>query len=117
MGVPPVYKGRAGRPSHFSCLGAPIKELTILIVIVGWASRPSIGDGRDAHPTFKSVSYLIIIAYLTCLLRLSWLVNPPVQDYRSAFRGAGRVYLTCLLRLSQSSAFREMQKLDRSPQD
>ncbi|MCC3508515.1 MAG: hypothetical protein JGK29_05020 [Microcoleus sp. PH2017_17_BER_D_A] len=26
---------------------------------MGWASRPSFIDGRDAHPTFKSVNYLI----------------------------------------------------------
>jgi len=29
---------------------------------VGWASRPSWVDGRDAHPTFKSGSYLILIS-------------------------------------------------------
>ena len=29
------------------------------MIIVGWASRPSREDGRDAHPTFKSVNYLI----------------------------------------------------------
>ncbi|TAE83488.1 MAG: hypothetical protein EAZ60_02075 [Oscillatoriales cyanobacterium] len=31
---------------------------------MGWASRPSIKDGRDAHPTIiKIVSYLIVIPY------------------------------------------------------
>ncbi|TAG63668.1 MAG: hypothetical protein EAZ25_23575 [Oscillatoriales cyanobacterium] len=31
---------------------------------VGWASRPSFLDGRDAHPTIiKIVSYLILIPY------------------------------------------------------
>jgi len=29
--------------------------------MVGWASRPFFLDGRDAHPTFKSGSYLILI--------------------------------------------------------
>jgi hypothetical protein len=29
-------------------------------MIVGWASRPSLRDGRDAHPTIiKIVSYLM----------------------------------------------------------
>ncbi|TAE43937.1 MAG: hypothetical protein EAZ90_08555 [Oscillatoriales cyanobacterium] len=31
---------------------------------MGWASRPSLIDGRDAHPTIiKIVSYLILIPY------------------------------------------------------
>ncbi|WP_293277243.1 MULTISPECIES: hypothetical protein, partial [unclassified Microcoleus] len=36
-----------------------------LHIFVGWASRPSFLDGRDAHPTIiKIVSYLILIPWL-----------------------------------------------------
>jgi hypothetical protein len=39
------------------------RKLNDLHIFVGWASRPSRKDGRDAHPTktIKNVSYLILI--------------------------------------------------------
>jgi hypothetical protein len=39
------------------------RELNNLYIFVGWASRPSLKDGRDAHPTrtIKILSYLILI--------------------------------------------------------
>ncbi|MEG5048156.1 MULTISPECIES: hypothetical protein, partial [unclassified Microcoleus] len=42
--------------------------------------RPSFLDGRDAHPTFKSGSYLILIPKLSAIvLRDFKLKLPPMQ--------------------------------------
>ncbi|MEG4889036.1 hypothetical protein QUB07_20255, partial [Microcoleus sp. F8-C5] len=60
--------------------------LTILIVIVGWASRPSFLDGRDAHPTIKIkiVSYLIHAHKQYCGLFL--MTNRRIRVLRKAIR-------------------------------
>ncbi|MEG4632857.1 hypothetical protein QUB56_25265, partial [Microcoleus sp. AR_TQ3_B6] len=50
---PPVLFGRAGRPSHFQEWKLFNSHSLIL----------KTADGRDAHPTFKSGSYLILIPY------------------------------------------------------
>ena len=54
---------------QLSCKQTPDRELNNLHIFVGWASRPSRKDGRDAHPTRtikKIVSYFIFIPEIYC---------------------------------------------------
>jgi len=63
MGVPPVQKERAGRPSRKNGRDAHPERTGGTPIQKERAGRPSRKNGRDAHPTrtIKIVSYLILI--------------------------------------------------------